>query len=131
VKECLQSSGMLSRVAFVRTYVSEEIIASNNRVLRLLITANVVPSSLILVALMMEDIHASESSALTRDTRHNISEDDILYSHRRDNLKSYMLDTTVKQCRVLITSYCFKLSCCLQTSGSFPDTFRVRTLTFS
>jgi hypothetical protein len=47
---------------------------------RLLVTANVVPSSPILVTLMME---------ATRATRHNISEDGILHSHRRENLKSY------------------------------------------
>jgi hypothetical protein len=38
----------------------------DNSVLRLLVTANVVPSSQILVIIMMEAIHSSETSVLTR-----------------------------------------------------------------
>jgi hypothetical protein len=45
--------------------------------LRLLITANIVPSSSILVALMMEVIRSSETLILTRVTRHNNSDDGI------------------------------------------------------
>jgi hypothetical protein len=44
---------------------------------RSLVTANVVPSSPILVTLMMEALSSSETSVLTRATRHNIA-DDIL-----------------------------------------------------
>jgi hypothetical protein len=42
-------------------------------VCRLLVTANVVPSSAILVTLMMEVMHSSESSVLAKTTRHDIS----------------------------------------------------------
>jgi hypothetical protein len=41
-------------------------------------TVNVVPSSLLLVTLMMEAIRSSETSALTRATLRNIPEEGIL-----------------------------------------------------
>jgi hypothetical protein len=55
----MPSAGMLGRVALVRTNVSEE---------RLLVTANVVSSSPILVTLMKEALSSSETSVLTRAT---------------------------------------------------------------
>jgi hypothetical protein len=91
------SSGMLSRLALVRTDVSEELSASIIRVTRicelgttlavflrsvrrLLVTANVVPSSPILVTLMMEALSSPETSVVTKATRRNVSKDDILHS---------------------------------------------------
>jgi hypothetical protein len=109
------SSGMLCRVALVRTDVSEEPGASFIRVtrigelgttqaansnrrtlrissqLRLLVAACVVPSSPILVTLMKEALGSSGKSVLTRATWRNIPEATILHSHRRQNLKPYVV----------------------------------------
>jgi hypothetical protein len=113
----MASSGMLRCVALVRTDVSEELSASfigvtrigelvttlpltSNRlflrsVRRLLVTANVVHSSPILVTLMKEALGSSKTSVLTRATRRNIPEGAVFHSHRRENLKSYIVRNDV------------------------------------
>jgi hypothetical protein len=58
---------------------------------RLLLTVNV-SSSPIIVTLMMQATHSSETSVLTRATRRNIPEDRILYSHLCENLRPYTED---------------------------------------
>jgi hypothetical protein len=60
----MSSSGLLRRMALVRTDVSEEVSAFIIRV--------------------------TTTSVLTRPTRRNIPEGGILHSHRRENLKSYI-----------------------------------------
>jgi hypothetical protein len=94
---------MWGRVDLVRRYVSEECTASiikvtrigelgtilavtsnrntlrRNIILRLLVTAIVVPSSLILVTLMMKALSSSETLVLTRATWRNIPEDGIFH----------------------------------------------------
>jgi hypothetical protein len=55
--------------------------------LRLIFTANVVPSAPIFVTLMMAAILSSETSVLTRVIRRNIPEDGILYLNIITSLK--------------------------------------------
>jgi hypothetical protein len=94
---------MLCCVALVRTDVSQErrasiikvtsiselgtTLAVTSDVRRLLVTPNVVPSSPILVTLMMETLGSCETSVITRATRRINPEDAIFHSHRCENLK--------------------------------------------
>jgi hypothetical protein len=71
---------------------------------QLLVTANV-PSSQILVSLMMEALSSSETLVLTRATRRNILEDAILHSHLHENLQSYILGLYIPEDGILY-SHC-------------------------
>jgi hypothetical protein len=55
---------------------------------RLLVTANIVPSSPIIVTLMMGALSSSETSVVTKATQRNTPEDRTLHSHLREKLKS-------------------------------------------
>jgi hypothetical protein len=84
---------MCRRVALIRTGLASALIESVflHSVLQLLITASAVLTSLIHFTLMTKAIQSSETSVLTRATRRHIAEDGILHSHRRENIKSYIL----------------------------------------
>jgi hypothetical protein len=69
---------------------SRSTLRRNTSILRLLVTANVFPSSQSLAALMIDVIPASIILVPRKATRRHIPEDDILHSLRRENLKSYI-----------------------------------------
>jgi hypothetical protein len=73
-------------VDLVRTDVSEDNISTQRA--SVVSYYCVVPSSPILITLMMKAIRSSETSAITRATQHHIPEDGILRNHSSENLKS-------------------------------------------
>jgi hypothetical protein len=99
------SCGSCKNSRFWRTYCLHDQSDKNRRagnnivfprnVIQLLVTANVVPRSPILVTLLMEVIHSSETSNVPRGTRRNIPEEDILHSQRRKILKCYTVASFV------------------------------------
>jgi N12 class adenine-specific DNA methylase len=109
----MPSFWMIHLVAFVRTEVSKERIASIIRVrrigklaktlvitsnrntqLQLLVTANVFPTSPILVTLMIQVTRSCETSVCAIAARRYISKDGIL-SHHREKLKSHEYTETI------------------------------------
>jgi hypothetical protein len=130
----MASSVMLRRLALVLTDVSVEFslsfisltrigelettldVTSNrltlrrNTVFRLLVTASTVPSLPILVTLMKEALSSSETSALTRSTQRNITEDTIL-QELLNLIQSQNLRRTTKLCTRISELYIRTYSC--------------------
>jgi hypothetical protein len=71
----------------------------------LLAIANFVPSSPILVTVMMEAIRFSETSVLTRTTRRNIPEDGILWSEHAITQNYYR--NIISSQRASVARYCY------------------------
>jgi hypothetical protein len=59
--------------------------------IQLLVTVYVVTTSLFNSTLIMEVIRSSKTAVLIKAARRHIPEDDLLHSHRRENLKSYKM----------------------------------------
>jgi hypothetical protein len=84
----MASSGMLRRVALVRTEVSEERNAPIIRVTKIGVLGTLAATSNRRTLVMKDALCSYETPVLTRATLRNIPEDAILHSHRRENLCS-------------------------------------------
>jgi hypothetical protein len=84
----MSSSGFFSGMAVLINHVSGKGIASNNKITNKRERGTTLVA--ILITLMIEAIHSSETPVLTRATRRHIPEDGIFRSHCRGNIKSYV-----------------------------------------
>jgi hypothetical protein len=85
----MASAGISRRVVLVSTDVLEVFFRS---VRRLLVMANIVPSSSILVTLIMEAFSSSQTSVLTRATRRTVPGDTILHGQIQFEILSLYVD---------------------------------------
>jgi hypothetical protein len=93
----------------------------------LLVTANVVPSSMIIFTLTMEAIRSSETLVITTATRRNIPEHGIIHSHCHENLKSYrVLTAWTRQRRRNVSPVRYELGFCI-SEGSIRYSRRRET----
>jgi hypothetical protein len=81
------SATELNRLMLCKIWAFRAITMKN--VTQLLVAANFVPISRILVILMMEAVRSSETSVLTSSTLRNIPDYFIFHSNSRESLKSY------------------------------------------
>jgi hypothetical protein len=88
VRRLLVAASIVPSSPILVTLMKEALGSSETSVLvflrsvrRLLVAASVVPSSPILVTLMKETLVSSETSVLTRATRRNVPEDNILHNY--------------------------------------------------
>jgi hypothetical protein len=107
----LDSTCQFRRIEFLKRMLSSWIFA--HLVLlcslrRLLVTANIVPSSPILVTVMMEAIRSSETSVLTRVTRRNIAEDGILMKVPFTKILRLFIVESITQCKFWIGYNAFR-----------------------
>jgi hypothetical protein len=109
----IASSGMLRRVALVRTEVSEELRAS------IRVTRNGELGTTIAVTNNRRTLQKKfQVMVLTRATRRNIAEDAILHSHRRENLTSYITTIQLSMCHSIFKP---KIARTLAVSATAPQ----------